>query len=145
MKESRPSAFSRRRGPRLVALFVWCGLLGGGYWYAWQYDLTPFGGRATVGGLHDEQRFGTFDLPRVLRGMAAGALSGQPANRGGRVRVRSAVLGTLLVVLGSNLSASVAYVVGRYVGGRLLDTERAAGVVRRYASGYAKTASSPCC
>ena len=37
--------------------------------------------------------------------------------------VFGAVLGTLLVVLGSNISASVAYVVGRYFGGRLLDSE----------------------
>lgn len=42
-------------------------------------------------------------------------------------------MGIVSAVLRSSISASVAYVVGRYFGGELLDSDRTADVVRRYA------------
>lgn len=113
-------------------LFVWCGLLGGGYWYAWRYDLTPL---EAVQRLVDSMTSSALGPLIYLVFYAARPLVLFPASllTVAAGFVFGPVLGTLLVVLGSNLSASVAYVVGRYFGGRLLDTERAAGVVRRYA------------
>lgn len=114
-----------------MALFLWCGLLGGYYWYAWQSNLSPLGVVQRLVDLATSSALGTLIyialyaarplvlFPASLLTLAAGFVFGP-------------VLGTLLVVLGSNISASVAYVVGRYFGGRLLDSERAAGVARRY-------------
>ena len=42
--------------------------------------------------------------------------------------------GVLATVIGANLSASLAYVVGRVLGSGVLDQENSAGVMRRYAS-----------
>lgn len=127
----RRPPFVRRHGRRLAALLLWCGLLGGYYWYAWRYDLTPLEAvqrlvevmtSSALGPLIYVALYAARPLvlfPASLLTLAAGFVFGP-------------VLGTLLVVLGSNISASVAYVVGRYFGGRLLDSERAAGVARHY-------------
>lgn len=125
--------FVRRPGWRLAALFLWCGLLGGYYWYAWQHNLlspleavqrlVEFMTSNALGPLIYIAFYAARPLvlfPASLLTVAAGFVFGP-------------ILGTLLVVLGSNISASVAYVVGRYFGGRLLDSERAAGVARRHA------------
>lgn len=124
--------FVRRHGPRLAVLLVWCGLLSGGYWYAWRYDLTPLEAVQRLVESMTSNALGPLIylvfyaarplvlFPASLLTVAAGFVFGP-------------VLGILLVVLGSNISASVAYVAGRYFGGRLLDSERAAGVVRRSA------------
>lgn len=123
--------FVCRHGRRLAALFLWCGLLGGYYWYAWRYDLPPLEAvqrlvevmtSSALGPLIYVALYAARPLvlfPASLLTLAAGYVFGP-------------VLGTLLVVLGSNISASVAYVVGRYFGGRLLDSERAARVARHY-------------
>jgi len=121
----------RRHGRRLTALFLWCGLLGGYYWYAWQHGVSPLEAvqrlvelmtSSTLGPLVYVALYAARPLvlfPASLLTLAAGFVFGP-------------VLGTLLVILGSNISASIAYVVGRYFGGRLLDSERATGMTRRY-------------
>ncbi len=113
------------------ALFLWCGLLGGYYWYAWQHGVSPLEAvqrlvelmtSSTLGPLVYVALYAARPLvlfPASLLTLAAGFVFGP-------------VLGTLLVILGSNISASIAYVVGRYFGGRLLDSERATGMTRRY-------------
>ncbi len=123
--------FVRRHGRRLTALFLWCGLLGGYYWYAWQHGVSPLEAvqrlvelmtSSTLGPLVYVALYAARPLvlfPASLLTLAAGFVFGP-------------VLGTLLVILGSNISASIAYVVGRYFGGRLLDSERATGMTRRY-------------
>ena len=44
------------------------------------------------------------------------------------------IWGIVFVVIGSNLSAMVAYTVGRYFGQGLLDNEESSGIVQRYAN-----------
>jgi len=135
VKPHEPAAkrppFVRRHGRRLTALFLWCGLLGGYYWYAWQHGVSPLEAvqrlvelmtSSTLGPLVYVALYAARPLvlfPASLLTLAAGFVFGP-------------VLGTLLVILGSNISASIAYVVGRYFGGRLLDSERATGMTRRY-------------
>lgn len=124
--------FVRRHAQRLAALLLWCGLLGGYYWYAWRHNLSPPEAVRQVVEIMKSGALGPLVylalyaarplvlFPASLLTLAAGFVFGP-------------VLGTLLVVLGSNISASVAYVVGRYFGGKLLESERAVGVVRHYA------------
>ncbi len=135
VKPHEPAAkrppFVRRHGRRLTALFLWCGLLGGYYWYAWQHGVSPLEAvqrlvelmtSSTLGPLVYVALYAARPLvlfPASLLTLAAGFVFGP-------------VLGTLLVILGSNISASIAYVVGRYFGGRLLDSERGTGMTRRY-------------
>ncbi|HEV2094488.1 MAG TPA: TVP38/TMEM64 family protein [Rubrobacter sp.] len=129
---SRPSNLLHRQGRRAVALFLWCGLLGGYYWYAWQHDLSPLEAVQRMLELMTGSVLGPLIylafyaarplvlFPATLLTLAAGFVFGP-------------VLGILLVVLGSNISASVAYLAGRYFGGSLLSAERMGDTLQRYA------------
>ena len=111
VKPHEPAAkrppFVRRHGRRLTALFLWCGLLGGYYWYAWQHGVSPLEAvqrlvelmtSSTLGPLVYVALYAARPLvlfPASLLTLAAGFVFGP-------------VLGTLLVILGSNISASIA-------------------------------------
>lgn len=129
---SWPSNLLHRQGRRLVALFLWCGLLAGYYWYAWQHNLSPIEAVQRMLELMRGSALGPLIylafyaarplvlFPATLLTLAAGFVFGP-------------VLGILLVVLGSNISASVAYLAGRYFGGSFLSSERTGGTLQRYA------------
>lgn len=129
---SWPSNLFHRQGWRLVALLLWCGLLGGYYWYAWQHNLSPLEAVQRVLELMTGSVLGPLIylafyaarplvlFPATLLTLAAGFVFGP-------------VLGILLVILGSNISASVAYLAGRYFGGSLLSSERMGDTLKRYA------------
>ena len=129
---SRPSNLLHRQVQRVVALFLWCGLLGGYYWYAWQHNLSPVEAVQRMLELTRSSALGPLIylafyaarplvlFPATLLTLAAGFVFGP-------------VLGILLVVLGSNISASVAYLAGRYFGGSFLSSERTGGTLQRYA------------
>ena len=129
---SWPSNLLHRQGRRLVALFLWCGLLAGYYWYAWQHNLSPMEAVQRMLELMTGSALGPVIylafyaarplvlFPATLLTLAAGFVFGP-------------VLGILLVVLGSNISASVAYLAGRYFRGSFLSSERTGGTMQRYA------------
>lgn len=117
---------------RLTALLVWVGLLFGYQWYAWRQDV---GALETVQRLIDVMSSGLAGpliyvvfyalrplilFPAGLLTVAAGFLFGP-------------VLGVVLTVLASNISASVAYLAGRYFGENLVRSEQTSGAVQRYA------------
>lgn len=107
--------------PRLAALLVWVGLLLGYQWYAWWQDLSmleavrrliDFMSSGLAGPLIYVVFYALRPLvlfPASLLTWAAGFVFGP-------------VLGLLFTVLGSNISASVAYLAGRYFGGSFQNT-----------------------
>ncbi len=125
--------FGNRVGvSRLAALLVWVGLLFGYQWYAWRQDV---GALETVQRLVDFMSSGLIGpliyvvfyalrplilFPATLLTIAAGFVFGP-------------VLGVFLTILGSNISASVAYLAGRYFGGSFQDTGYKGGALQAYA------------
>jgi len=117
---------------RLAALLVWVGLLFGYQWYAWRQDVGVLG---TVQHLIDAMSSGLAGpliyivfyalrplilFPASLLTVAAGFVFGP-------------VLGLFFTVLGSNISASVAYLAGRYFGRGFQDSNRTSNTLQGYA------------
>lgn len=117
---------------RLAALLVWVGLLFGYQWYAWRQDV---GVLETVQRLIDAMSSGLAGpliyivfyalrplilFPASLLTVAAGFVFGP-------------VLGLFFTVLGSNVSASVAYLAGRYFGRSFQDPNRTSDTLQGYA------------
>lgn len=132
--ETRPSFF-RRHGRKLLALPLWLLLIGGYGLYSWRTGLSPseaahglihFMAAGTTGALLYVALYAVRSLvlfPASVLAVAAGFVFGP-------------LLGITLTVVGSNLSASVAYLVGRYFGRGVLDPvdpERPAGKMEGYA------------
>ncbi|MGH3090156.1 MAG: TVP38/TMEM64 family protein [Rubrobacteraceae bacterium] len=128
-KTDRPSrSFFARHGRKIGALSFWLLLLGGYQIYTWRAGLSPLGAVRSLAELLSENPVGwlifvgVYTLrplilfPASLLTIASGFIFG-------------AVLGTVLTVIGSNASAMVAYFVGRYFGGEVLEGE---GVLHRY-------------
>jgi uncharacterized membrane protein YdjX (TVP38/TMEM64 family) len=126
------SPSSRRRGRRLATLLFWLALLGGYQAYAWQSGISPleaaqilvdFMSTSAAGPLIFVAFYALSRLvlfPATLLTIASGYVFGP-------------VLGVVLTVLGSNAAAGFCYLMGRYFGEGLLDSEKKSGVVRRYA------------
>jgi uncharacterized membrane protein YdjX (TVP38/TMEM64 family) len=126
------SPSSRRRGRRLATLLFWLALLGGYQVYAWQSGISPleaaqilvdFMSTSAAGPLIFVAFYALSRLvlfPATLLTIASGYVFGP-------------VLGVVLTVLGSNVAAGFCYLMGRYFGEGLLDSEKKSGVVRRYA------------
>jgi len=131
--ESAPRTTKSRQGQKWAALAFWVAIFAASQWYAWHTNLTPvdvvrrlidFFGVGFYGPL-------TFILiytlrplllfPATLLTIAAGFVFGP-------------LLGVLLVVIGSNASALLAYTVGRFFGQGLLDERQTVGLVQRYAA-----------
>lgn len=115
-------------GSRLAALLVWVGLLLGYQWYAWRQDLSTL---EAVQHLIDFMSSGLAGpliyalrplilFPASLLTLAAGFVFGP-------------VLGLLFTVLGSNVSASLAYLAGRYFGRGFQNTGRMGDTLEGYA------------
>lgn len=130
---SRPGIW-QRHWQKWVALVCWLLLLGGYQWYAWQHGLTPqaaatalitFVANSTWGPLLYILVYTLRPLvlfPAVLLTVGGGWLFGP-------------LLGLIYVIIGSNLSATVAYLIGRFFGQGLLQADMAQGpgLVQRYA------------
>ncbi len=120
-----------QKGQKWVALAFWVLAFAAYQWYAWQNDLSPLDVVQRLIDFFSASFYGPllFILiytvrplllfPATLLTIAAGFVFGP-------------ILGVLLVVIGSNVSALVAYVVGRFFGQGLLSEGRAGGIVQRY-------------
>ena len=132
--EDRPSFFCCHRR-KLLALALWLLLLGGYQLYAWWVGLSPseaahglihFMSVGTAGALLYVALYAVRPpvlFPASVLAVAAGFVFGP-------------LLGIALTVAGSNLSASLAYLVGRYFGRDVLDPadpERPAGKMEGHA------------
>ena len=116
----------------MATLLFWLALLAGYQLYFWQRGITPleaaeilvdYMSTSAAGPLIFVAFYALSRLvlfPATLLTIASGYVFGP-------------VPGVVLTVLGSNAAASVCYVMGRYFGEGLLDSDKKAGVVRRYA------------
>lgn len=123
-------SFLVRHGQKLAALLFWIALLGGYQIYAWRAGLTPLGAVRGLAAFMSENPLGSLIFvaiytlrplvlfPASLLTIASGLVFG-------------AVLGAALTVVGSNASAMVAYLIGRYFGGEILEGE-GEGLLQRY-------------
>jgi uncharacterized membrane protein YdjX (TVP38/TMEM64 family) len=139
LEKSSPAAATRspsirERGRKLAALMFWLALVAGYQLYFWQRGITPldaaqilvdFMSTSAAGPLIFVAFYALSRLvlfPATLLTIASGYVFGP-------------VPGVVLTVLGSNAAASVCYLMGRYFGDGLLDSEKKVGVVQRYAEG----------
>jgi len=120
-----------QKGQKWVALAFWVLAFAAYQWYAWQNDLSPFDMVQRLIDFFSANFYGSllFILiytvrplllfPATLLTIAAGFVFGP-------------ILGVVLIVIGSNASALLAYVVGRFFGQGLLSEGKAGGIVQRY-------------
>jgi uncharacterized membrane protein YdjX (TVP38/TMEM64 family) len=122
----------RKRSRKLAALLFWLALLGGYQLYSWQRGITPL---ETTQMLVDFMTTSVAGPPIFVAFYALSRLVIFPATllTIASGYVFGAVLGVVLTVLGSNIAASVSYLMGRYFGEGLLDLEKKSGAVWRYA------------
>lgn len=127
---SKPS-FVQQHWQKLIGLAFWVLVAGGYFWYANANDLThveviqelaelfrsPYGPLIYIG-IYALRPIIFF--PATIITLAGGSIFGP-------------ILGVLYVVIGSNTSASVAYLIGRYFGEGVLDEEESEGIIQRYA------------
>ncbi len=135
LPDTTPAASARaanvQKGQKWVALAFWVLAFAAYQWYAWQHDLSPldvvrrlidFFGTGFYGPLLFILIYTVRPLllfPATLLTIAAGFVFGP-------------LLGVVLIVIGSNASALLAYVVGRFFGQGLLREGQAGGIVQRY-------------
>lgn len=125
------SSFLAKHGQKLAALTFWLVALGSYFWYARQNDLTPLEVINQLIQLLRTSSVGPllyilvyvarplFLFSAALLTISAGLLFGP-------------VWGMIYSIVGGNLSALVAYGIGRYFGKGLLDGENE-GIVQQYA------------
>lgn len=126
-----------RHGRKATAAAFWLALVGGYAWYMAAHGLSPLrafervqeylAGEPLYGPLLFITLYAIRPLiffSAALLSVAAGFLFGP-------------ILGVAYTVIGANLGASLAYLLGRYFGSDVayLDEDRGAGMLRRYAGG----------
>lgn len=124
--------FLRRHGHKLIALACWLLALGGYQWYAWRNDLSSLAVAQQLIGVLSNSAYGPllFIALYMLRPLLlfSAALLSIAAGF-----VFGPVWGVVYTLIGSNSSATVAYVVGRFFGRGLLTGAQATSLVQRYA------------
>ncbi len=125
-------AFLKQHGHKVAALTFWLLFLGGYGFYSYQNSLSPLAAVQLLVDILANSRYGPLIFlavyalrpllffSAILLTMAAGFLFGP-------------VWGILYAVLGSNLSAIIAYVVARFFGQETIEPEESDGFVARYA------------
>ena len=122
-----PTSFLQRHWQKLIAVLVWAVLLAGYFSYARANNLSLQDALLQIrGSFYGPLIYILLYTLRPLIFFPATVLS-----------VTSGVLfgplfGILYTVIGSNLSALVAYVIGRYLGQGVIDTSQSTGVLQRY-------------
>ncbi|MGI8539599.1 MAG: TVP38/TMEM64 family protein [Rubrobacteraceae bacterium] len=123
-------SFLVRRGQKFAALFFWVVLLGGYQIYAWRAGLNPIGAARELADFMATNPLGWLIFlavyaarplvlfPATLLTLAAGFVFGP-------------VLGVMLTIVGANTSAMVAYYVGRFFGGEVIEND-GEGFIARY-------------
>jgi len=136
-REPQPNAESARatdglrKKQKWIVLACWLLAFAAYQWYAWQHDLSPLD---VVRRLIDFFSAGFYGplifiliyilrplllFPATLLTIAAGFVFGP-------------ILGVILIVIGSNASALLAYAIGRFFGQGFLTENGSAGIVQRY-------------
>lgn len=132
--QTQSDSFWSKHWQKLVALALWAGVITAYIGYANANDVSPWGWSALqhVLGLLQHPIYGPliFIALYALRPLiffsaafltiAGGSLFGP-------------LLGVIYTIVGANMSALIAYGVGRYLGEGLVDSTEEAGLVKRYA------------
>lgn len=117
---------------KLVALLIWAALLSCYFWYAAAANLGPIQVLLQLidvmqNSVYGPLIYGLIYAVRPLAFFSAGILT----VAGGYLF--GPVWGIVYTVIASNLSATVAYVIGRYFGNGILDNQQTGGLIQRYA------------
>lgn len=128
--ERRPS-FWRRHWQKIMALLFWLLLIGGYQWYALSNHLSPLAVLQQVITVLKSNVFGVL-LFIVLYTLRPLILFPATVLTLGAGLVFGPVWGVVYTIIGSNLSALLAFFVGRFLGEGLLDGERTKAIVEHY-------------
>lgn len=128
----------QRHWQKFIALACWLLLLAGYQLYAWQSDLTPLAAATAIITFVATSAWGPllYILLYTLRPLVL--FPATVLSIGGGL-LFGPVLGVIYTIIGSNLSATVAYLIGRFLGQGLLQPDAAQGagaaqgLVQRYA------------
>jgi uncharacterized membrane protein YdjX (TVP38/TMEM64 family) len=124
--------FIQNNAPRITAFIFWLTLIGGYQWYAFRNDLTPIQVIESLMGFIVSSAWGPMIyilfyairplilFPATIMTLAGGFLFGP-------------ILGVVYTILGSNISATVAYLIGRYFGQGFLKEDTTDNIMQRYA------------
>lgn len=129
-RSTEQPSFLARHGQKLVGLLFWLTLIIAYIWYTTTNDLTPLAAVQALIEILQNSPYGPLIYiivyivrPLIFFSAALLTLSG------GFI---FGPLGILYTIIGSNISSTVAYFVGRYFGQGLLDSEEAQGLLQRY-------------
>jgi len=136
-KSTQSQSFFSQHKEKLFAAALWLGVFVAFFWYASSNNLGLFEALKTV----------TVRLVDLMKNSAWGPLIFLLAYATRPIFLFSAGLlsvaggflfgplwGIIYTVIASNVSALVAYVIGRFFGGNLLDDDASAGIIQNYAS-----------
>jgi len=136
-REPQPNAASARatdglrKKQKWIVLAFWLLAFAAYQWYAWQHDLSPLAVVQRLIAFFSASFYGPLVFiaiyilrplllfPATLLTIAAGFVFGP-------------ILGVILIVIGSNASALLAYAIGRFFGQGFLVENGSAGILHRY-------------
>ncbi len=120
----------QQHGSKLLPLLFWSVMVGATYWYAESHDLTLRSSLVGLSGFLTNGFYGSLGyiliyalrpllfIPSTLLTLLGGFLFGP--------------IGILYTIIGSNISAMLAYFVGSYFGQGVLEDKESAGIIQQY-------------
>ncbi len=128
---TQPS-FVRRHWQKIIALLFWLTLLGSYQLYAWRNDISALEALTQILDTLRSNAVGPllFIVVYTLRPLVLFPATLLTLGAG---LVYGPVLGIGLTLIGSNLSAMVAFFIGRFLGDGLLNDEHSSKLIQRYA------------
>lgn len=126
-------SFFQRHWQKLIAVTIWALLLGSYFWYSYTRNIGPIQLLLQLIDLMRNSVYGPLIYAliyaiRPLTFFSAGILT----ISGGYLF--GPFWGVLYTLVASTLSATVAYFIGRYLGGSVLDSENSTGLIANYAN-----------
>jgi uncharacterized membrane protein YdjX (TVP38/TMEM64 family) len=129
---ARSASWLARHGQKLAALCFWLLVIGGYQWYAWRTGLTPLAAMRELIGFLSSNAFGPLIFIAIYTLRPLVLFSATVLTLGAGF-LYGPLLGIVYTVIGSNLSATVAYLVGRFFGNDVMKRESSGGIVASYA------------
>lgn len=128
-----PRSFMRRYGQRLLVLIFWLLVVVMLQWYRTRHGLSTFEIAQRLLTFFSTSPYGPLLYITVYAVRPLLFFSAVLLTLGGGF-VFGPIAGVIYTVIGSNISASVAYVVGRFLGKGLVASEEGSGLLRRWAA-----------
>ncbi len=128
----RQQSFLGKHWQKLIALAFWLILVGGHLWYIRQNGLSPLQAAQLMIDVLQGKTYGPLIYIMVYALRPLIFFSATILTLAGGF-IFGPFWGVIYVVIGSNASAMVAYLVGRYFGQGMIDPEKSEGVIQNYA------------